>query len=313
MTEPMTPFVRPDVRFFLDNLSSLGMPALSTVPLELLRAQSGSLTQFDIPAGPMAVKRDFAIPGPTGAIRARHYDKREGRSGAGLVLVYYHGGGFVVGDIASHDSFVADIAQTLDIPVVSVEYRLAPEHPWPAAPDDAEAAARWVAAHMNCTGLVIAGDSAGGNLAVVTTMALRNMAAARPVVAQWAIYPVVAARADAFASGREFAEGYFLSTDDMIFFEKSYAADPASWRYAPLGHDMTGMPPALVSTASLDPLCDQGRAYVKALEQAGVLVMHREAKGNIHGYATFRKAIPSSIQDVTGDLVALKSLLDTLK
>ena len=308
MTEP---FVRPDVRAFLDSYAALGLPALSKVPLDMLRAQAGVASAFDLPRTPLAIRRDFVLPGPAGPISARLYDKRETRAD-GPVMVYFHGGGFCLGDIASHDSFVGSIAQTLDIPVVSVAYRLAPENPWPAAPDDAEASARWVSENMPCTGLVLAGDSAGANLAIVTAMALRNGPASQPVLLHWAIYPLVAADAGAFESGREFREGYLLGREDMAFFDMSYQGDPASWRYAPLGHDMSGMPPALVTTAGLDPLRDQGRAYVDALKTAGVHTLLREAGGNIHGYCTFRQAIPSAVDDVTGDLAALKGLLAEL-
>ena len=223
-------------------------------------------------------------------------------------MVFFHGGGFVIGDLETHGPYCAEAARQLDMPVVSVDYRLAPEHPFPAAPEDCEAAARWVAENIPCTGLVLSGDSAGGNLTVVTAMALRDTPAAVPVIAQNPIYPVVSDHND-WQSYRDFADGYLLSTDGMIWFGDAYKADYGDRRGAPLGFDHSGMPPTVVITASLDPLHDQGVVYVEALKGAGVRVVHVEAEGNIHGLINLRKAIPSAQDDVTANLTALKDVL----
>ena len=146
----------------------------------------------ELPLGDLAVTRDIAIPDPAGDIPARLYDARDSRD-AGPVMVFFHGGGFVIGDLDTHGPYCAEAARQLDMPVVSIDYRLAPEHPFPAATDDCEAAARWVAENIACTGLILSGDSAGGNLTIVTAMALRDEPAAVPVIAQNPIYPVVAA------------------------------------------------------------------------------------------------------------------------
>jgi acetyl esterase len=191
---------------------------------------------------------------------------------------------------------------------VSVDYRLAPEHPFPAAPDDCEAAARWVAENIPCTGLVLSGDSAGGNLAIVTALSLRDKPAAVPVIAQNPIYPVVADHND-WQSFHDFADGYLLSTEGMVWFSDAYKADYSDRRAAPLAFDHAGTPPTVVITASLDPLRDQGVAYVEALKAAGVRAEHLEADGNIHGLINLRKAIPSSQDDVMANLTALKELL----
>ena len=206
----------------------------------------------------------------------------------GPVMVFFHGGGFVLGDLHTHEPFCAEMARLLDMPVVAVDYRLAPEHPWPAGVEDAIAAARWVAESPDAlerevTGLVLAGDSAGGNFAIITSLALRDEPAAVPVLAQWPIYPA-ADPVKGYPSFSDFAEGYLLTRDGMHWFDQCYRPDRTDWRYAPLVKSQAGMPPTLVVTASLDPIRDQGRAYAAACIEAGVPTIFREAKGNIHGF-----------------------------
>lgn len=201
----------------------------------------------------------------------------------------------------------------LDIPVVAIDYRLAPEHRWPAAPDDCEAAARWIASGpeglgRGVTSLILAGDSAGGNLTIITAMALRDEPAAVPVIAQFPIYPAVDFAGD-YESQRLFGEGYLLSTESIDWFGEHYAADPLDDRASPLRGDLRGMPPALIVTASLDPLRDQGRAYAAALIGLGVPVIFREAKGNIHAFINLARGIPSSAGDIAGALTTLKHLI----
>jgi acetyl esterase len=229
------------------------------------------------------------------------------------VVVFFHGGGFVLGDLHTHEPFCAEIARLLDMPVVAVDYRLAPEHPWPAGVEDAIAAARWVvegpdALERGVTGLVLAGDSAGGNFTIVTALALRDEPARVPVLAQWPIYPA-ADPVNGYPSFTDFAEGYLLTREGMRWFDECYRPDTKDWRYAPLLKSQAGMPPTLVVTASLDPIRDQGRAYAAACVEAGVPTLFREAKGNIHGFINLRKAIPSSQADIEGCAVALHLLL----
>jgi acetyl esterase len=308
-----TPFVRPDVRGFLDYLNA--MPGPRTHQMTPDAARQVYLAMKDVadpPVGELAVVRDLSIPGPAGAIRARLFDARDTRQ-PGPAMVFYHGGGFVIGNIDTHASFCAEIARVLDIPVVSVDYRLAPEHRWPAAPDDCEAAARWVAESpaelgRSVTGLILCGDSAGGTLAIVAAMDLRDRPARVPVLVQAPIYPAADA-ATSYPSFDDFAEGFLLTRDTMLWFTDAYAADLAHSRGSPLAGDMRGLPPAVIVTAGLDPIRDQGRAYAAALVQAGVPVVYREAMGNIHGFVTLRKAIPSSRADVAGYLAALKDAI----
>jgi acetyl esterase len=227
-----------------------------------------------------------------------------------LMLPIWHGGGFVIGDIETHEPYCAEAARQLDMPVISIDYRLAPEHPFPAAPDDCEAATRWIADNIPCTGLILSGDSAGGNLAIVTAMALRDKAASKPVIAQYPIYPTVDDHGR-WPSYGAFKKGYLLTEETMDFFMSSYAGD-GSWRIEPLKHDQKGMPPTVIITAGLDPLRDQGRAYAAKLIETGIRTTYLEASGNIHGFICLRKGIPSSHQDITNGINALKQLLGEL-
>ena len=307
------PFVRPDVSAFLGFLNSMPGPKMHELDAPAARLVYASMKDVaDLPMGSLATVTDLAIPGPAGDIPARLFDTRVDRE-PGPAMLFYHGGGFVIGDIATHASFCAEIARVLDVPVVSVDYRLAPENPWPAAPNDCEAAARWVAGSpaplgRKVTSLIVCGDSAGGNLAIVTAMALRDTPAAVPVVAQFAIYPATDMTKE-YPSYSEFADGFLLTRDSMDWFNTSYQAEASHIRTSPLVGDLAGMPPAVVMTASLDPIRDQGRAYAGALAEAGVPVIFREAKGNIHGFVTIRQAIPSSQGDVAGALAALRSVI----
>jgi acetyl esterase len=304
----MTTTDRPDVTAFLALLNSMPKPDFATVTAETMRMMNVTMIGMaEVDKGELAVIKDLAIPGPAGTIPARLYDARETRA-PGPVMVFYHGGGFVIGTLDTYEAYCAEAARALDIPVISIDYRLAPEHKWPAAPDDCEAATRWIAENIPCTGLVTSGDSAGGNLCVVTTMALRDKSAAVPVIAQFPIYPVVADHDD-WASYHDHNDGKLLTADVMLWFKQSYAAEETHIRAAPLGHDHSGMPPTLIMTAGLDPLRDQGRAYAGALITAGVPTIYREAVGTIHGFVNLRKAMPSGQADIAGALAALKAMI----
>jgi acetyl esterase len=308
-----THFVRPDTRAFLDFLNNLPGPKTHEMTPEAAReVMRGMRDVADVPVGDLALIRDLAIPGPAGTIPARLYDARDSRE-PGPALLYFHGGGFVFGDLHTHEPFCAEMARLLDMPVIAVDYRLAPENPWPAGPDDCEAAARWAAANPPelgrvATALILAGDSAGGNLTVVTAMALRDAPAAVPVIAQFPIYPVLDQVAN-YESFAQFGEGFLLTKDSMAWFTQSYAATVGHVRTDPLLHSQAGMPPTLILTASLDPLRDQGRAYAGALAAAGVPVAFREAVGNIHGFVNLTKVIPSTRGDIAGALSVLKDMI----
>ena len=310
MTEP---YVRPDVRAFLDILEAHPRPAFTKDTIADLRPLAApGMAMLEPPVGELAILRDFVIPGPGGDICARLFDARAERAPSPVIL-FFHGGGFVIGDIDTHAPMAAEIARGLDLPLVSVDYRLAPEHPWPAAPDDAEAAARWVvdngpALGREFTGVVTCGDSAGGTLAVVTAMALTRTPAAAPMVLLLALYPGID-RAVAHESMRRFADGYGLDSSSMRFYDESYAADPTHWRAAISTSDHTGMPPSLVVTAALDPLRDGGRALAGALTAAGVRTTYVEIEGTIHGFAGYRRLIPSANDDLARAITLARAML----
>ncbi len=307
------PYVRADVAMFLQFLNAVPGPKFYEVDATEARAMTAAMRDAaDAPVGELAVIRDITIPGPAGTIPARIYDKREKRD-AGPVMVFYHGGGFIIGSLYTYEPYCAEIARLLDLPVISIDYRLAPEHLFPAAAEDCEAATRWVASNppelgLEVTGIVTSGDSAGGNLTIVTTMALRDEPADVPVLLQHPIYPVVTLNTD-WPSMRDFAEGYLLTAGAIEYFADGHAAMPGDYRSEPLNFDQTGMPPSLVTTASLDPLRDQGLAYVEKLKADGVRVQHRSADGNIHGHINVRAGIPSTQADIEGNIAALKAML----
>lgn len=308
-------YIRPEVRAFLDYIAASPGPRTHEVDAPTARIMSQKMRRLaDVDGHPIAFRRDFRIPTADGrSVPARLYDAREGRD-AGPLVVFFHGGGFVVGDLDIYDAACTDIAIGLDLPLLSIDYRLAPEHPWPAAPDDCEAATRWIAEQgalfdRSFDSLVLAGDSAGGTLSIVTAMALRDTAAALRVIAIWPIYPAVDLRRR-YPSTERLGEGYLLNLDTLRWFNDAYNPDFGHWRASPRLGSQQDMPPALVVTASLDPLLDQGRAYAMACIEAGVPTVYREAGGTIHGWLTMRKAIPSGEQDLQGCVAALRAIIE---
>lgn len=306
--------MRPDARAFLDQFNATPLAHMETMEmgavramLKLVRDASGAVPEE------IAVKRDLSFSYGDVELPVRLYDVRERRE-AGPITVYYHGGGFVLGDLQSHDAICTSIAKGADLPVVAVDYRLAPEHPWPAAPEDAEAAARWVAEHATvalgreATSLVMAGDSAGANLAAITAGALRDRAATVPVAAQYLIYPCTAATRDT-PSRRDYAEGLFLTAAAIDWFFMHYGAIKGDRRIDLHADSLEGMPPTLIVTVGLDPLLDEGREYAASLIRSGVPVIYQEAIGNIHGSFSMAAAIPSTKADIDHSLQGLKILL----
>lgn len=308
-------FVRDDVHMFLQMLEQVDGPQMDEVTLEQARASYNSMRELtERPPLPLAVIRDLTCPGADGDIPLRLYDKRASR-GAGPVVMFFHGGGFVIGDLDTHESFCTELAHGLDLPVVAVHYRRAPEAPFPAAPDDCEAATRWVAGGPSelgfpVTGLVTTGDSAGGNLTIVVTQALADSPADVPVLVQAPIYPVCGP-IEHTESYHSFGEGFLLTKRSMAFFNASYAADESSKRNHPILHDAHHeAPPTVLITAGLDPLRDSGREYASHLIQSGVDVTYLEAKGTIHGFVNMRKAMPSGQKDTESLIDAIRLMLE---
>jgi acetyl esterase len=237
---------------------------------------------------PVASVDTIEIPGPAGPMAARVY--RPGEDGPVPTVVLFHGGGWVIGDLETHDNMARSICRDCSAVVVSVDYRLAPEAPFPAAVEDALAATRWASAHLAELGgdhrLAVVGDSAGGNLAAVVAQQLRDDDGPR-LVAQLLVYPATDVTGE-HPSRLENAEGYFLDLPTMAWFMNHYAPDHAVHtdpRVSPLRHeDLTGLPPAVVVTAGFDPLRDEGEAYAHALDAAGVPVEVRRFDSMIHGF-----------------------------
>jgi acetyl esterase len=204
-------------------------------------------------------------------------------------VAFFHGGGWVIGDLDTHDNMARNVCRGSGSVVIAVDYRLAPEHPFPAAAQDAVAAARWVAGHLDELGgdqrLAVAGDSAGGNLSAVVAQALH--ADGIPLAGQFLIYPAVDAQGE-YPSRTENARGYFLEQPTMDWFYGHYAGawdDAKDPRLSPLHHgSLTGLPPAVIITAEFDPLRDEGEAYGEALRAAGVPVQVQRYDGMIHGF-----------------------------
>lgn len=310
-----SPFVRPDVRAFLDAAQGRPRPPISAETIAAIRlAGAQGMAALEAPLGELAVDRALAAPGPAGPIPLRLFDARRARD-PGPVVVFYHGGGFVSGSPDTHAPMCAEIARRLDLPVVSAGYRLAPEHPWPAGPDDAEAAARWVADHgptfeRDVSSLVLCGDSAGATLALVTALALRDRPATASVALQIAIYPLadIDGQWD-YPSCKVFGDGYILSSEALRFYQDAYRPEPGHWRGAPLLADLQGMPPLLLVTTALDPLRDQGRAYAAKAIDAGVTTSYLEIEGTVHGFASCRRAIPSAQADFLRVLAYAQALI----
>ncbi|MEE1876274.1 alpha/beta hydrolase [Altererythrobacter litoralis] len=308
-----TTYVRPDVKAFIDAMAAVGGPALADMTLEEARASYIALHGMaDRPARELAVIRNLSCPGPAGEIPLRLYDTREARE-PGPVIVFYHGGGFVIGDLDTHHNLCTEIAWQMDLPLVAVDYRLAPEHVFPAAVDDCEAAARWVASSpealgRKATGIINIGDSAGGNATIVVTQALAADPAAAPVVLQVPLFPLAS---DSFGSFSldEFAEGYILTKAAIEFFDAAYAPDRNDPRAMPILGRHEGTPPTVLVTASLDPIRDSGRDYGAALSKAGVDHVFLEMKGVTHSFTNLRQAVPGTQADLERVIAAMKLMM----
>lgn len=301
------PFIRADVAAFLAQAASSDAPPMQDLPIAAVRAMMREMGQnADIAAAPLPVVRDLACPGPGGALPLRLYDRRFERE-AGPLILFFHGGGFVFGDLASHDAFCRSLASRCDLPVLAVDYRLAPDHPFPAFAEDAETAARWVAGQPDglgrqVTSLITCGDSAGGHLAILVAQRLGLAPAAVPVLAQWALYPFVGGGND-WPSVRDLGEGYMITRTIMDWFDTLCGQPGDDPRYRLLNGPIPSTP-LLMLTASLDPLRDQGLAYAQKAREAGATVIAIEAEGMIHGFVNLRRAMPSAQGDVESFLRA---------
>jgi acetyl esterase len=241
----------------------------------------------------------LSIPSPAGSIPARVYTPTKLRTTDGLApcLVFFHGGGWVIGDLDSHDVVCRKLAHDGELIVISVDYRLAPEHKFPAAVDDAIDATKWIAGNAKSLGidagrLMVGGDSAGGNLAAVVALSARD--GNGPAIAgQVLIYPATDF-AMTHGSHREPETSILLTHSVIRWFRDHYlgSADGSDWRASPArASTLAGLPPAYVLTAGADPLRDEGEEYAKRLKEAGVAVTYRHFPGQFHGFFTMGKLL----------------------
>ena len=296
-----------DVQELLDSLAATNAPAITASSVAEARALRDAAPKAPGPA--LAHVVDRTIPGPAGEIPVRVYCTTTPTDHGRALVVFFHGGGWVLSNIESHDHMARRIAAESDALVVSVEYRLAPEAPFPAPHDDCWAATRWLADNGVSWGgdpgrLVVCGDSAGGNLAA--GVALRARAEGLDISLQALIYPCIDDRQEAYRSHRDNGVGYFLTAADMAWFWDCYV--PPEHRDNPYAvparaADLSDLAPALVLTAEYDPLRDEGEAYAQRLIDAGVPTTLTRYPGVVHGFAT-RWNLMARADDAHAELAA---------
>lgn len=303
----------PEFKAMLDTLNAIEMPPLKMIPPDFLRQNYRDTRMGLDAAAPQDLEvKNLEIPGPAGAIKARLYAPK-GSQGAGMV--YFHGGGFVIGDLDTHDSFLRRLSASSGASILSVDYRLAPEHPFPAAHDDALAATRWAFDHAAEIGfdpkrIAVGGDSAGGNLAAAISLEMRDDPQ-RKLAFQLLLYPATAMDMET-QSRKDLGEGHLLTAEVMQWFGDHFgvAGHPDQRRAEP-AHvvDVSGAPTALVVTAGFDPLKDEGKAYAEKLSSAGVRAAHVEYPGFVHDFYTLGHINPKVFDVIDETASALKNCL----
>ncbi len=292
----------PQAKSVIEQFSRAQLPAYSAVGAVaarlLYRESRAPLTP---PKPELAAVEDRRIDGPHGAVPLRLYRPGGGAAEQELpALVYFHGGGWTIGDLDTHDVICRTLAATAGCAVVAVDYRLAPEHKFPQGLDDCWAATQWVAAEGGALGIdtsrvAVGGDSAGGNLAAAVALLARDAGLA--LAYQLLIYPQLDLTCDK-PSHSLFAEGYMLTRASIAWFIGNYVRSPADitdWRASPLhAASLAGVAPAFIVTAGFDPLRDEGAAYAERLAQSGVPARHVPYDGMIHGFAGMGKVIDAA-------------------
>jgi acetyl esterase len=305
----------PQAEAILGLVKTAGLPELWQLTPDQAREQ------YQLRVAKLALKPDVhrstdrRIPGPSSDLSIRIYQPREAKRGELFpVLLWFHGGGFVIGNLDTHDSVCRLLATQADCLIVAVDYRLAPEHKFPAAVEDCMAALRWVALHgpeigADVTRIAVGGDSAGGNLATVCALLARD--AGFPALAyQLLIYPCTAPEPET-PSHRKFAEGYLLTRNTITWFYKHYLrsrSEVNDFRFGPLiADDLSNLPPALVLVAGYDPLRDEGVDYAKRLIEAGNRVTLVNYEGMIHGFYLMGGTVDAAKRAIAQSAQALRA------
>lgn len=294
----------PQVKMVLDMAAASQRPKIwQLTPPEAREAYKLTGKILDSKSPPaLAEIKERTVPGAAGELKARLYRPTDAD---GALMVFLHGGGFTIGDLETHDVPCRMIAARSGVSLLAIDYRLAPEHPFPAGVDDAFTVLRWVLSEAKSLGadpkrIAIGGDSAGGNLSTVACHRLRDSGGPLPAL-QMLIYPGADFLSDT-ASMRDFADGYFLEKKSMEYFRGHYlkgnqGADPLA---SPLrAKRFDGLPKALVYTAAFDPLRDEGKAYAEKLSSAGVKTAYHCFEGLVHGFMHFTGAVKSSDAAIT--------------
>ncbi|GAA0301012.1 alpha/beta hydrolase [Halarchaeum salinum] len=306
-----------DVRSVLDHLSDMDRPETHELSPKRAREAARELGADD-PVVEVGTVTERVISGPSRGIPIRVYEPAS--DGPSPAVVFFHGGGFVYGDFDTHDPVCRHLTNDADVAVISVDYRLAPEHPFPAAVEDAYAATEWIAANADALAadvdgerLAVAGDSAGGNLAAVVALAARDRGGPE-IRHQALVYPVTDFRAsETYPSYEENGEDYYLSAADMAYFRDHYLdswVHPTNPYCSPLAASShADLPPATLVTCGFDPLCDEGIAYAESLDAAGTPVTHRHYGDLIHGVVN----MVAPPLDVTGGREIIEDIATDLR
>lgn len=313
----------PPVQFALDQLAAqaAGLPDPTTIPLPILRSAFSQFSKnmiTDEMVVPVGSVEDISIPGEAGPIPARIY--RPAVAGAVPTVLFTHGGAFFQGDIETHDNQVRWLCTLTGSVVVSIDYRLIPEHPFPAGLDDVNSSVRWVFGNVESLGgdpsrIGLAGDSAGGNLTAVAAQEARD--AGLVVKAQLLLYPLTDLMTtdsdqSKFGSRQDFATGYMLTWPGLVRAGSTYGEgqDPTSPRLSPLEGNLGDLPPTVVATAEYDPLRDEGEQYGESLTEAGVETVTIRVASSIHGFFNMSEFSPASAAGVRESCAQFARLLN---
>jgi len=308
--------VSPEVRQILQYMEANFPPLDPSISGTEMRRRVAQTSGTVIPPNPEAVDaaRDDEVPGPAGSVPVRVYRPLGSGEAALPLVVFFHGGGWVLCDLDSHDGICRALANASGCAVVAVDYRLAPEHRFPAGLEDCYAVAQWCYEHPSFAGaargpVAVVGDSAGGNLAAAVALMARDRGGPS-IAAQVLVYPVTDF-SDQTPSHRTTGEGYFLKSEEVMYYWGQYLSDPgegdnpyASPLRAP---DLHGLPPALIVTAENDPLRDEGEAYGSALLAAGVAVTVTRYEGQFHSFLSFLAVLDDARRAMAEIAVTLRS------